>query len=153
MAARNPKLVYLSISGVGESGPYSGKRVYDPVIQALGGLADIQADPQTGRPRMVRTLRADKTTAVYAAQAVVAALFSRERSGVGQHIRLSMLDTLVCYLWPEGMASSALVDTEPETTAASAHPVSISNPDGTSSANTGLPEALIASIAASITPL
>ncbi|MEE2802885.1 MAG: CoA transferase [Pseudomonadota bacterium] len=121
VAARNPRLIYLSISGVGESGPYSGKRVYDPVIQALGGLADIQADPQTGRPRMVRTLIADKTTAVYGAQAVVAALFSRERTGVGQHVRLSMLDTLVCYLWPEAMTSFALVDGAPETTAASAH--------------------------------
>ena len=130
VAARNPRLVYLSISGVGESGPYSGKRVYDPVIQALGGLADIQADPQTGRPRMVRTLIADKTTAVYAAQAVVAALFSRERTGVGQHVRLSMLDTLVCYLWPEGMTPFALVDAEPETTAASAHDMIFPTADG-----------------------
>ena len=43
--ARNPKLVYMSISGVGETGPYAAKRVYDPLIQALSGLADIQSDP------------------------------------------------------------------------------------------------------------
>ena len=108
--ARNPKLVYMSISGVGEDGPYAAKRVYDPLIQALSGLADIQADPTTGRPRMTRTIVADKATAVYAAQAISAALFQRERSGQGQHIRLSMLDTMLSYLWPEGMAPFTIVD-------------------------------------------
>lgn len=107
--ARNPKLVYMSISGVGEDGPYASKRVYDPLIQALSGLADIQADPMTGRPRMTRTIVADKATAVYAAQAITAALFRRERMGQGQHIRLSMLDTMLSYLWPEGMAPFTIV--------------------------------------------
>ncbi|MEQ9125904.1 MAG: CoA transferase, partial [Alphaproteobacteria bacterium] len=50
VAARNPGVVYLSISGVGPTGPYAEKRVYDPVVQALSGVADIQADPVTGRP-------------------------------------------------------------------------------------------------------
>ncbi|MGI9475420.1 MAG: CaiB/BaiF CoA transferase family protein [Hyphomicrobiaceae bacterium] len=106
---RAPKLVYMSISGVGEDGPYAAKRVYDPLIQALSGLADIQADPLTGRPRMTRTIVADKATAVYAAQAITAALFKRERMGEGQHIRLSMLDTMLSYLWPEGMAPFTIV--------------------------------------------
>ncbi|MFY0611796.1 MAG: CoA transferase [Hyphomicrobiaceae bacterium] len=106
---RNPGLVYMSISGVGEDGPYASKRVYDPLIQALSGLADIQADPLTGRPRMTRTIVADKATAVYAAQAITAALFRRERAGKGQHIRLSMLDTMLSYLWPEGMAPFTIV--------------------------------------------
>lgn len=105
----NPKLVYMSISGVGETGPYASKRVYDPLIQALSGMADIQADPLTGRPKMTRTIVADKATAVYAAQAVTAALFRRERSGKGQHIRLSMLDTMLSFLWPEGMAPFTIV--------------------------------------------
>src|SRR3984893_18347616 len=70
----NPRLIYVSISGVGESGPYAGKRVYDPIIQGLSGFADIQSDPQTRRPRMIRTIVADKTTAIFAAQAVTAAL-------------------------------------------------------------------------------
>ncbi|MFT5508646.1 MAG: crotonobetainyl-CoA:carnitine CoA-transferase CaiB-like acyl-CoA transferase [Hyphomicrobiaceae bacterium] len=106
---RNPKLVYMSISGVGEVGPYASKRVYDPLIQGLSGMADIQADPVSGRPRMTRTIIADKATATYAAQAITAALFRRERTGKGQHIRLSMLDTMLSYLWPEGMAPFTIV--------------------------------------------
>lgn len=108
--ARHPRLIYLSISGAGEKGPYAQKRTYDPMIQALSGLADIQADPLTGRPRMVRTLIADKTTAIHAAQAVTAALFARERSGTGQVVHLSMLDTMVAFIWPEGMAPFSSVE-------------------------------------------
>src|ERR1700756_4051893 len=66
----NPRLIYVSISGVGESGPYAKQRVYDPVIQSLSGLADVQSDAESGRPRMVRTIIADKTTGAFAAQAV-----------------------------------------------------------------------------------
>lgn len=107
-----PDIVYVSISGFGESGPYAHKRVYDPVIQALSGLASIQADRDTGRPRMVRTIIPDKTTAVTAAQAITAALFARERTGKGQHVRLAMLDTMVAYLWPEGMTGLTFVGKE-----------------------------------------
>jgi len=110
----NPGLIYVSISGVGETGPYVRKRVYDPVIQALSGLADIQRDTETGRPRMVRTLIADKTTALAAAQAICAALYNKAVRGEGQHLRLSMLDTVVAYLWPEGMQDQTLVDRKDE---------------------------------------
>ena len=112
MRGLNPRLVYVSISGVGETGPYAKKRVYDPIIQSLSGLADVQADQATGRPRMVRTIVADKTTAVHAAQAVCAALFARERSGVGQHVRLSMLDTMVAFIWPEAMTQYTVIGRE-----------------------------------------
>jgi crotonobetainyl-CoA:carnitine CoA-transferase CaiB-like acyl-CoA transferase len=112
-ALRND-IVYVSISGFGEEGPYAHKRVYDPVIQALSGLAAIQKDGETGRPRMVRTIIPDKTTALAAAQAITAALFARERSGEGQHVRLAMLDTMVAYLWPEGMTGFTFVGREVE---------------------------------------
>ena len=100
-----PDIIFVSISGVGETGPYSSLRTYDPIVQALSGLADIQSDRDTGEPRMVRLVVSDKTTALTAAQAITAALFARERTGEGQHVRLSMLDAMVAYLWPEGMAS------------------------------------------------
>ena len=77
-----PDLVYVSISGFGEKGPYAHKRVYDPLIQALSGLATIQGDRGMGRPRMMRLVVPDKVTAMTAAQAIAAALFARERSGL-----------------------------------------------------------------------
>jgi crotonobetainyl-CoA:carnitine CoA-transferase CaiB-like acyl-CoA transferase len=68
--AIRPDIVYVSISGFGESGPYASQRAYDPVIQTLSGLAEIQRCRDTGRPRMVRTIIADYTTALTAAQAI-----------------------------------------------------------------------------------
>ena len=105
-------IVYVSITGYGTKGPYAGQRAYDPVIQAMSGLADIQRDRDTGRPRMVRTIIADYTTALTAAQAITAALFARERTGIGQHVRLSMLDAMISYLWPEAMPSLTFVGNE-----------------------------------------
>ena len=93
-------LVYVSISGFGETGPCAHQRVYDPVIQALSGLADAQGDPETGTPSMVRTIVPDKLTSVTAAQAISSALFARERTGRGQHVRLAMLDSMIAWLWP-----------------------------------------------------
>src|SRR6202008_758377 len=112
LRAFHPRLIYVSISGAGESGPYAGKRVYDPIIQGLSGFADVQADPETRRPRMIRTIVADKTTSIFAAQAITAALFARERTGEGQHIRLAMLDTMIAYLWPEAMTQYTVVGRE-----------------------------------------
>jgi crotonobetainyl-CoA:carnitine CoA-transferase CaiB-like acyl-CoA transferase len=102
-------LVYVSISGFGESGPYAHQRVYDPVIQAISGLAAIQADVETGRPHMIRLIIPDKVTALAAAQAMTAALFARQRTGEGQHVRLAMLDAVIAFLWPEGMAAYTFV--------------------------------------------
>ena len=118
----NPRLIYVSISGVGESGPYAKKRVYDPIIQGLSGFADLQADPKTRRPQMIRTIVADKTTAIFAAQAVTAALFARERTGEGQHVRLAMLDTMIAYLWPEAMTQYTVVGREATTADPTARP-------------------------------
>ena len=115
LRAFNPRLIYVSISGAGESGPYAGKRVYDPIIQGLSGFADIQSEPKSRRPQMIRTIVADKTTAIFAAQAVAAALYARERTGEGQHIRLAMLDTMIAYLWPEAMTQYTVVGREAST--------------------------------------
>jgi crotonobetainyl-CoA:carnitine CoA-transferase CaiB-like acyl-CoA transferase len=107
-----PDIIYVSLSGFGESGPYAHQRAYDPVIQALSGLAEIQRDRDTSRPRMVRTIIADYTTGLTAAQAITAALFARQRSGAGQHVRIAMLDSMIAYLWPEAMPSLTFVGEE-----------------------------------------
>ena len=108
----NSKIIYTSISGFGDKGPYSKQRVYDPIIQALSGLADIQRDQETKFPKMVRTIIPDKTTGMAAAQAISSALFYRERYGKGQHIKLAMLDVMIAYLWPEGSSSLSFVGKE-----------------------------------------
>ena len=112
LRARFPRLIYVSISGVGETGPYAKKRVYDPIIQGLSGFADIQSQAVTNRPQMIRTIVADKTTSVFTAQAVSAALYAREKTGEGDHIRVAMLDVMISYLWPEGMMQYTVVGAE-----------------------------------------
>jgi crotonobetainyl-CoA:carnitine CoA-transferase CaiB-like acyl-CoA transferase len=109
---RHPRLIYVSISGVGDHGPYVKKRVYDPIVQGLSGFADIQSQPVTNRPQMIRTIVCDKTTAVMTAQAVSSALYAREKSGNGDHIRVAMLDVMLSYLWPEGMMQYTVVGKE-----------------------------------------
>lgn len=109
---RRPELIYVSISGFGERGPYAGKRVYDPVVQALSGLATIQGDRGQGRPKMMRVVIPDKVTAITAAQAITAALLARARTGEGQHVRLSMLDAMIALAWPEGYAGHTFVGEE-----------------------------------------
>jgi crotonobetainyl-CoA:carnitine CoA-transferase CaiB-like acyl-CoA transferase len=108
----NPRLIYVSISGAGDTGPYAEKRIYDPIVQALSGFADVQSEAGTRRPQMIRTIVADKTTSVFTAQAVAAALYAREKTGVGQHIKVAMLDAVISYLWPEAMAQYAVVGQE-----------------------------------------
>ncbi|MDR3530500.1 MAG: CoA transferase [Rhodopila sp.] len=113
-------IIYVSISGFGETGPYAQKPVYDPLIQAVSGLASIQAGSDAERPRLVRTIVPDKLTAYNAAQAITAALLARERTGQGQHIRLSMLDAIVAFLWASDMGSQTFVGDEiPQQEAAS----------------------------------
>jgi crotonobetainyl-CoA:carnitine CoA-transferase CaiB-like acyl-CoA transferase len=108
-----PDIVYVSISGFGETGPYASKPVYDPIVQAMSGLATIQAGSDTERPRLVRTILPDKLTAVTASQAITAALLARERTGQGQHVRLSMLDAVIAFLWASDMGSQTFADDEP----------------------------------------
>lgn len=105
-----PDIVYVSISGFGETGPYASKPTYDPIIQAISGLASIQGGSDDARPRLVRTILPDKLTAVTASQAITAALLARARGGEGQHVRLSMLDAVLAFLWPSDMGGQTFVD-------------------------------------------
>ena len=118
----NPRLIFASINGVGATGPYAGRRVYDAVIQAISGIASLQADPATGTPALVNTLICDKITAMTAAQAVCSALYARERTGTGQRIDVSMLDSALFFLWPDAMASEHFVGAGVDSTAGRPRP-------------------------------
>ncbi|MEO0620000.1 MAG: CoA transferase [Pseudomonadota bacterium] len=111
----NPKIIYASISGFGTRGPYAHKPVFDPLIQSLSGLTTVQAGSDDARPALVRTIVPDKLTGFTMAQAISAALFHRERTGDGQHIELSMLDTVIYFLWSSDMGGHTFVGDELET--------------------------------------
>lgn len=111
VAAINPNLIYVSISGYGPDGPSSHRRVYDNVIQAASGLASVQSDPATGAPALFRTLLCDKITSYTAAQAITAALYARATGAAkGQHIVLAMLDAAVAFMWPDSAMDAVLLD-------------------------------------------
>lgn len=110
----NPSVIYVSISGFGFKGPYAHRPVFDPLVQALSGLTTVQAGSDEERPRLVRTILPDKLTGIQAAQAITAALFSRSQTGLGQHIQLSMLDTIISFLWSSDMGGHTFVGDEME---------------------------------------
>jgi crotonobetainyl-CoA:carnitine CoA-transferase CaiB-like acyl-CoA transferase len=100
LLALNPRLVYCSITGFGQSGPYAPRAGYDFLVQAMGGLMSItgSGDAETGGPQKVGVAVTDVMTGLYAAIAVQAALAERARSGLGQHIDLSLLDVQIAGL-------------------------------------------------------
>jgi crotonobetainyl-CoA:carnitine CoA-transferase CaiB-like acyl-CoA transferase len=108
----NDRLVYASLTGFGPIGPYAGKSAYDTVIQAYGGFGANQADPETGEPRFLNQTAADKVTAMYAVQAITAALFARERTSRGQRVEISMLDAVVSFLWADAAGNEVLLDSD-----------------------------------------
>ncbi len=95
----NPRLVYCSITGFGQSGPYAQRPGYDFLFQGLGGLMSItgERDDRGGGPQKVGIAVSDVLGGMYASLAITAALAWRERSGVGQWIDLSLLDTIVAF--------------------------------------------------------
>ena len=109
LRAENSNLIYASLSGFGPVGPYAHKGAYDTVIQAYGGFAANQADPIERQPQFLRQTAADKVTALYASQAITAALFARERGAGGQHLQLSMLDAVVSFLWVDAAGNEVLM--------------------------------------------
>jgi crotonobetainyl-CoA:carnitine CoA-transferase CaiB-like acyl-CoA transferase len=100
LLARNPRLIYAGLHGWREGGPYSGRPAYDDIMQGLTGIASLM-DTMTGEPRYAPTILADKTCGVMAAQAIVAALFHRERTGKGQFVEVPMFETMVSYVMVE----------------------------------------------------
>ncbi len=102
----NPRLIYCSITGFGQTGPYRARPGYDTIVQALGGLMSLTGNPDGepgGGPRKAGIAVADQMTALYASVAVLAAVTERARSGQGQHIDMSLLDVQVSALSNLGM--------------------------------------------------
>jgi crotonobetainyl-CoA:carnitine CoA-transferase CaiB-like acyl-CoA transferase len=101
LRALNPGLVYVSMSGFGDAGPYAKRRVYDPVIQATSGFSYTQTNAATGEPQLIQTLACDKTMAITAAQAITAALYAKARGRGGRLVEINMLDSAIAFLWPD----------------------------------------------------
>jgi crotonobetainyl-CoA:carnitine CoA-transferase CaiB-like acyl-CoA transferase len=115
----NPRLVYCSITGFGQTGPYRNRPGYDFLIQAMGGLMSITGEGDGG-PVKVGVAVADVLTGMYAATAVLAAIAHRERSGRGQHVDLALLDVQVAML--ANQAESYLATGRPPRRLGNAHP-------------------------------
>ncbi len=115
----NPGLIYCSVSGYGRTGPYKERPGYDAIVQAEGGLMSITG-PKDGPPSRVGIPIIDITSGMFAASAILAALYERQESGQGQYIDISLLDTQAALL--ANVASNYLVSGEPPKRVGNAHP-------------------------------
>ncbi len=123
LAAINPGLVYCSITGFGQTGPYAGRPGYDFLIQAMGGLMSITGEPDDapgGGPQKVGVALADVMSGLYASIGLLAALMHRGRTGEGQHIDVALLDVQVAGLANQAM--NYLISGEAPERLGNAHP-------------------------------
>ena len=102
LRAINPRLVYCSITGFGQTGPYADRAGYDFMIQGMGGIMDLTGDPE-GEPQKIGVAYADIFTGVYATVAILAALRDRDMRGRGCHVDMSLLDCQVGVLANQAM--------------------------------------------------
>ena len=119
LSAVNPRLVYCSITGFGQTGPYAARAGYDFMIQGLGGIMDLTGPPD-GEPQKIGVAFADVFTGVYAVVGVLAALHRRDRTGEGAHVDMSLLDTQVSVLANQAM--NYLASGAPPRRMGNAHP-------------------------------
>ncbi|MDY0271103.1 MAG: CoA transferase [Advenella sp.] len=109
LCQRNPKLVYAGLYGFGHAGRYAGMPAYDDIIQGLSGIPDV-VQKQSGTPRYLPIIAADKTCGLVAAHAILAALFQRERDGRGQQVEVPMFETMSSYMLVEHYYGRHLAD-------------------------------------------
>ena len=119
LAADNPRLIYLSISGFVDSGPWADKPGTDSGRQAYTGMAVLNKD-ESGRPRRHGMLVADTIAALYAAQRVGAALYARSRTGLGEHVSLSLAECCAAFqaapISPHASANERRICSTPDCT-------------------------------------
>jgi formyl-CoA transferase len=123
LSTLNPRLIYCSVTGFGQTGPYAPRAGYDFIIQGLGGLMSITGerdDLPGGGPQKVGVAVSDLMTGMYATVGVLAALAERERSGLGQHVDMALLDTQVAMT--ANMAMNFLASGKAPVRAGNAHP-------------------------------
>jgi crotonobetainyl-CoA:carnitine CoA-transferase CaiB-like acyl-CoA transferase len=96
LRARNPRLIYATLHGFGETGPYGGRPAYDDIIQGMSGLADLQGQ-RTGAPAYLPTAAADKTAGMVGAIAILSAVVKQQRTGEGCYLEVPMFESLVAY--------------------------------------------------------
>ena len=104
--AANPRLIYASLNGFSEAGPYAGRPAYDDIVQGMCGLADLMRR-QTGEPRFLPTVAADKTCALMAVHAIMAALIARARDGTGSQVEVSMFEAMTGFTLIEHLGGQA----------------------------------------------
>ena len=97
LLARNPKLVYVSVSGFGQTGPYAGRPAYDVIVQAMSGVMEATGDPD-GPPTLVGEAISDVVAGLFASWATLAAVHQTSRTGQGQHVDVAMFDTTLSFL-------------------------------------------------------
>ncbi|MCZ4341933.1 CaiB/BaiF CoA-transferase family protein [Sphingomonadaceae bacterium G21617-S1] len=119
LAAINPGLIYCSITGFGQDGPYAARAGYDFIIQGMSGIMDLTGDPQ-GEPQKIGVAYADILTGLYSVIAIQAALAQRARTGRGQHIDMALFDVMAATLANQAM--NFLVGGEPPARMGNAHP-------------------------------
>lgn len=106
LKAANPRIVYANLYGFGRGGPYADYPAYDDIVQAASGLAAMQGRLTGGEPGYVASAVADKVAGLTGAYAVIAALYARERSGLGQEIEVPMFETLVSFTMTEHLCGA-----------------------------------------------
>jgi crotonobetainyl-CoA:carnitine CoA-transferase CaiB-like acyl-CoA transferase len=115
----NPRLIYCSITGFGQTGPYAHRAGYDFIIQGMAGLMSVTGDP-AGQPQKVGVAVTDIFTGVYAATAILAALVQRGRTGEGQHIDMALMDVATSVMANQAM--NYLATGKPPGLMGNAHP-------------------------------
>ena len=110
LAAINPRLIYCGVYGFSEQGPYAGRPAFDDIIQAMSGLADLQGRATGAAPTYVTSIVADKITGLAAVSAILAALYERSQSGIGQSVEVPMFETMVSFNLMEHMGGATFAN-------------------------------------------